>query len=64
MEKHEEWKEATWARQVGRTVEMQEFGALYYKNTVYVNFETDEKIGKYLEADIHTNHIMMLGSKP
>ena len=32
------------ARQVGKTFEMQEFGALYYKNTVYVNFETDEKI--------------------
>lgn len=27
------------ARQVGKTFEMQEFGALYYKNTVYVNFE-------------------------
>lgn len=46
------------ARQVGKTFEMQEFGALYYKNTVYVNFETDEKIGKYLEADIHPDHIM------
>jgi uncharacterized protein len=29
------------ARQVGKTFEMREFGALYYKNTVYVNFETD-----------------------
>lgn len=35
------------ARQVGKTFEMGEFGALYYKNTVYVNFETDERIGKY-----------------
>ena len=26
------------ARQVGKTFEMREFGALYYKNTVYVNF--------------------------
>ena len=25
------------ARQVGKTFEMREFGALYYKNTVYVN---------------------------
>ena len=34
------------ARQVGKTFEMREFGALYYKNTIYVNFETDES---YLE---------------
>ena len=27
------------ARQVGKTFEMREFGALYYKNTIYVNFE-------------------------
>ena len=30
------------ARQVGKTFEMRGFGALYYKNTIYVNFETDE----------------------
>ena len=36
------------ARQVGKTYEMQEFGSLNYKNVVYVNFETDEIIGKYL----------------
>ena len=41
------------ARQVGKTFEMREFGALYYKNTVYVNFETDERIGKYFDTDIH-----------
>ncbi len=39
------------ARQVGKTFEMREFGALYYKNTVYVNFETDERIGKYFDTD-------------
>ena len=36
------------ARQVGKTFEMREFGALYYKNTVYVNFETDEELGSIL----------------
>ena len=41
------------ARQVGKTFEMREFGSLYYKNTIYVNFETDERIGKYFETDIH-----------
>ena len=51
------------ARQVGKTFEMQEFGSLYYKNTVYVNFETDEKIGKYFEADIHADHIISVLEK-
>ena len=44
------------ARQVGKTFEMREFGSLYYKNTIYVNFETDERIGKYFETDIHADH--------
>lgn len=46
------------ARQVGKTFEMREFGALYYKNTVYVNFETDERIGKYFDTDIHADYII------
>ena len=50
------------ARQVGKTFEMREFGALYYKNTIYVNFETDERIGKYFETDIHADHVMAAGS--
>ena len=67
-----EWKEQTkgrmpmliyGARQVGKTYEMQEFGAQYYKNTVYVNFETDEMIGKYFETDIHANHIISILEK-
>ena len=45
------------ARQVGKTFEMREFGSLYYKNTIYVNFETDERIGKYFETDIHADHV-------
>ena len=27
----------------GKTFEMREFGAEHYKNTIYVNFETDER---------------------
>ena len=46
------------ARQVGKTFEMREFGSLYYKNTIYVNFETDERIGKYFETDIHAEHVI------
>ena len=51
------------ARQVGKTYEMQEFGAFYYKNSVYVNFETDEKIGGYFEADIHADYIISVLEK-
>ena len=51
------------ARQVGKTFEMREFGALYYKNTVYVNFETDERIGKYFETDIHADHVISVLEK-
>lgn len=46
------------ARQVGKTFVMREFGASNYRNTVYVNFETDEKIGKYFEADIHAKNVL------
>ena len=51
------------ARQVGKTFEMREFGALYYKNTVYVNFETDERIGKYFDTDIHADYIIAILEK-
>jgi len=51
------------ARQVGKTYEMREFGALYYKNTIYVNFETDERIGKYLETDIHADYVISVLEK-
>ena len=62
-----EWKKQTkgrmplliyGARQVGKTFEMREFGAHYYKNTVYINFETDEKIGSYFETDIHADSVV------
>ena len=48
------------ARQVGKTFEMREFGAHYYKNTVYINFETDEKIGSYFDTDIHADSVVVL----
>lgn len=51
------------ARQVGKTYEMQEFGSLNYKNVVYVNFETDEIIGKYFDTDIHVDHIISVLEK-
>ena len=59
--KLQEWKEQMngrmplliyGARQVGKTYAMQEFGAACYKNVVYVNFETDERIGSYFETAV------------
>ena len=70
--KLQEWKEQTQgrlplliygARQVGKTYEMQEFGSTSYKNMVYVNFETDERIGNYFEADIHADFIISILEK-
>ena len=36
------------ARQVGKTFEMREFGALYYKNTVYVILKRTKELGSIL----------------
>lgn len=46
------------ARQVGKTYVMRELGAECFKNTVYVNFEADRKIGSYFETDIHAETII------
>ena len=70
--KLQEWKEQTQgrlplliygARQVGKTYEMQEFGSTSSKNMVYVNFEIDERIGNYFEADIHADSIISILEK-
>lgn len=46
------------ARQVGKTYAMKELGIHYFQNTVYVNFEADEKIGNFFLTDIHPDHII------
>ncbi len=46
------------ARQVGKTYVMQELGADYFKNTVYVNFEADRKIGDFFENEIHAEAVL------
>ena len=46
------------ARQVGKTYVMRKLGAECFKNTVYVNFEADRKIGSYFETDIHAETII------
>ena len=48
------------ARQVGKTYIMTEFGQENYSNTVYVNFESDEKIISYFEESILPEDIIKL----
>ena len=46
------------ARQVGKTFIVNEFGEKNYKNTVYVNFEQDEKIIPFFESSLSPNDII------
>jgi len=46
------------ARQVGKTWLMQEFGARHYKNTIYVNFDRNEKAYSRFETDLDPKRIM------
>ena len=48
------------ARQVGKTYVMKELGAETFKNTVYVNFEEDQKIGDYFQADISAQQLIQV----
>jgi len=40
------------ARQVGKTYILREFGKRYFKNTVYVNLETNLSVASYFDDDI------------
>lgn len=51
------------ARQVGKTYVMRELGIEYFKNTIYVNFESDRKIGEYFQADIKPDALIPLLEK-
>ena len=46
------------ARQVGKTYVMQELGRDCFRNTVYVNFEADRRIGDFFENDIHAEAVL------
>ena len=48
------------ARQVGKTYVMQELGSEQFKNTVYVNFEAEQNIRAFFDADIHANAVIRL----
>lgn len=51
------------ARQVGKTYVMRELGEEHYKNTIYINFEMDEKISAYFEVDIHPDYLIPILEK-
>lgn len=46
------------ARQVGKTWLMKEFGATYYTNTVYFNFDNDRKLHRIFEQDLDTTRLI------
>ena len=48
------------ARQVGKTYVMKELGAETFKNTVYINFEEDRKIGDYFQEDISAQQLIQI----
>ena len=39
------------ARQVGKTWIMKEFGARYFKNTIYINFDNNEVMKNVFDID-------------
>lgn len=46
------------ARQVGKTYIMQELGISQFQNTVYVNFESDQRVQGYFETDLNPVQIV------
>lgn len=46
------------ARQVGKTYLVKEFGNKYFKDIVYVNFETNDIIGKMISENINPDFII------
>ncbi len=46
------------ARQVGKTFILQEFGRRYFKNTVYVNLETNFSVADYFNENIEPDRII------
>lgn len=46
------------ARQVGKTYLVKKFGERYFKDVIYVNFETNDIIGKMINENISPKHII------
>ncbi len=66
IKKLEEWKEKanrkplllTGVRQCGKTYIVKEFAGKYFKNNVYVNFESEEKLSGIFEYDFDVKRIV------
>ncbi|MCH3962054.1 MAG: ATP-binding protein [Solobacterium sp.] len=67
IEKLYEWKNSIvrkpliieGARQVGKTWLMKEFGSKAYKNTVYINFDANEKMAELFSTNLNTDRIIL-----
>lgn len=46
------------ARQVGKTYLVKEFGNTYFEDMIYINFETNNLVGKIFENDINVQNII------
>lgn len=51
------------ARQVGKTFVMKELAAAGFQNFVYVNFEEDQRIGDYFQANIRADEVVSVLEK-
>lgn len=48
------------ARQVGKTYALKRFGEIAYKNTAYLNFEKDAKLGQYFEGTLDPKQLLTI----
>ena len=46
------------ARQVGKTYTLREFGLQYYRDMIYVNFETNTRLAAIFDENISPQHII------
>lgn len=47
------------ARQVGKTWLMKEFGKLHFKDTVYINFDSNSQMAELFASDLNTERLIM-----
>lgn len=67
IEKLLKWKEKKYrkplivggARQVGKTWLMKEFGKQYYKDTIYINFDSNSRMTELFASDLDTKRLIM-----
>ncbi len=67
IEKLYRWKESKrrkpliieGARQVGKTWLMKEFGRLAYKDTVYINFDSNSRMAELFTVDLNTDRLIL-----